>query len=72
MRKWSGDHIVDPEPVPGILFVNRSLTPGGARAGAPVHPHAKQVTPNIIDLAPTILNHLEVPVPETMEGKSLL
>jgi bisphosphoglycerate-independent phosphoglycerate mutase (AlkP superfamily) len=28
--------------------------------------------PNIIDLAPTILNHLEVPVPQTMEGISLL
>jgi len=67
MRKWSGDHIVDPEAVPGILFVNRSLTTGAARAGTPVHPHA-----NIIDLAPTILNHLEVPVPEIMEGKSLL
>ncbi len=72
MRKWSGDHIVDPEAVPGILFVNRNLTTGAARAGTPVHPHANQVTPNIIDLAPTILNHLEVPVPETMEGKSLL
>ncbi len=23
MRRWSGDHIVDPESVPGILFMNR-------------------------------------------------
>ena len=24
MRRWSGDHIVDPESVPGILFMNRA------------------------------------------------
>jgi predicted AlkP superfamily phosphohydrolase/phosphomutase len=60
-RRWSGDHIVDPESVPGILFMNRvpsqSKDPGQAR---------------IIDLAPTILNHLGVAVPEAMEGLSLL
>jgi bisphosphoglycerate-independent phosphoglycerate mutase (AlkP superfamily) len=52
---------VDPESVPGILFMNRvpsqSKDPGQAR---------------IIDLAPTILNHLGVAVPEAMEGLSLL
>jgi predicted AlkP superfamily phosphohydrolase/phosphomutase len=57
MRRWSGDHIVDPESVPGILFMNR----------AALHNHAR-----IIDLAPTILNYLGVEVPGTMEGKSLL
>ena len=61
MRRWSGDHIVDPESVPGILFMNRvpsqSKDPGQAR---------------IIDLAPTILNYLGVAVPEAMEGLSLL
>ena len=79
MRKWSGDHIIDPDAVPGILFMNRELAPGIARAGtaAPpksdqVTPQSDQLTPNIIDLAPTILNHLGVPVPQTMEGKSLL
>ena len=56
-RRWSGDHIVDPEAVPGILFMNRA-------AG---HNHAR-----IIDLAPTILNHLGVAVPDSMEGSSLL
>jgi predicted AlkP superfamily phosphohydrolase/phosphomutase len=71
LRKWSGDHIVDPEAVPGILFSNRELAPGIARAGTPVPPQSNLVTPNIIDLAPTILNHLGVPVPEIMEGKSL-
>jgi predicted AlkP superfamily phosphohydrolase/phosphomutase len=72
MRRWSGDHIVDPEAVPGILFVNRSLSSGTARAGTPVPPNSKDILPNIIDLAPTILNHLGVPVPQTMEGNSLL
>ncbi len=56
-RRWSGDHIVDPDAVPGILFANRKLE----------HNHA-----SIIDLAPTILNHLGVPVPQSMEGTSLL
>jgi predicted AlkP superfamily phosphohydrolase/phosphomutase len=56
-RRWSGDHIVDPDAVPGILFANRHLKHDGA---------------NIIDLAPTILNYLEVPVPPIMEGASLL
>lgn len=57
LRRWSGDHIVDPESVPGILFMNR----------APLHNHAR-----IIDLAPTILNHLGVGVPGSMEGTVLL
>jgi predicted AlkP superfamily phosphohydrolase/phosphomutase len=56
-RRWSGDHIVDPEAVPGILFMNRAAR----------HNHAR-----IIDLAPTILNHLGVAVPDSMEGSSLL
>jgi predicted AlkP superfamily phosphohydrolase/phosphomutase len=56
-RRWSGDHIVDPDAVPGILFANRNFKHSGA---------------NIIDLAPTILNYLEVPVPPIMEGASLL
>jgi predicted AlkP superfamily phosphohydrolase/phosphomutase len=57
MRRWSGDHIVDPESVPGILFMNRAPHPNPAC---------------LIDLAPTILNYLGVPVPESMEGASLL
>ncbi len=62
MRRWSGDHIVDPEAVPGILFMNHAMRqiPGS------IEP------PRIIDLAPTILNYLGVAVPESMEGRSLL
>jgi predicted AlkP superfamily phosphohydrolase/phosphomutase len=56
-RRWSGDHIIDPEQVPGILFMNRSC---------------KRDRASILDLAPTILNHLGVSVPEAMEGISLI
>lgn len=62
MRRWSGDHIVDPETVPGILFMNRAMRPSPDSINSP----------RIIDLAPTILNHLGVAVPEAMEGSSLL
>ena len=70
LRRWSGDHIVDPEAMPGILFMNQNLHPlveNITRVG-----HSSGRLPNIIDLAPTILNYLEVPVPQGMEGKSLL
>ena len=56
-RRWSGDHIIDPDAVPGILFVNRPVT----------HNHA-----SITDMAPTILKSLNVPIPQSVEGKSLL
>lgn len=56
-RRWSGDHIIDPEAVPGILFMNRTV----------VHNHVA-----IVDLAPTILRHLGAAGEEAMEGKSLL
>ena len=56
-RRWSGDHIIDPEAAPGILLLNRQAT----------HNHA-----DIRDLAPTILNLLGVAQHETMEGQSLL
>ena len=57
IKKWSGDHIIDPEHVPGMLFMNRRFTDEGAR---------------LLDLAPTILAALGVPKGAAMEGKSLL
>jgi len=57
LRRWSGDHIIDPQAVPGILLMNRAA----ARAGA-----------DIRDLAPTILAHFGVAPHPAMEGKSLL
>jgi predicted AlkP superfamily phosphohydrolase/phosphomutase len=56
-RRWSGDHIIDPDAVPGILFMNRPAA----------NNHA-----NILDLAPTILKYLGVSATDGLEGKSLL
>jgi len=56
-RRWSGDHIVDPECIPGVLFMSQASGHKDAR---------------ITDLAPTILNYLGVSAPESMEGRSLL
>jgi predicted AlkP superfamily phosphohydrolase/phosphomutase len=56
-KKWSGDHIVDPTLVPGVLFMNRPFQ----GQDAALH-----------DLAPTILDALGVPKGPAMEGNSLL
>jgi predicted AlkP superfamily phosphohydrolase/phosphomutase len=56
IRRWSGDHIVDPELVPGVLLMNRPFRTSGAR---------------LIDLAPTILAALGVPRGTAMEGEAL-
>jgi predicted AlkP superfamily phosphohydrolase/phosphomutase len=55
-KKWSGDHIIDPELVPGVLFMNR--------------PH-RQADAALVDLAPTILDALRLPRSQAMEGRSL-
>ena len=55
-RQWSGDHCVDPECVPGVLFSNLKLE-GGA---------------GITDIAPTVLSLFGIAVPQYMEGRSLL
>jgi predicted AlkP superfamily phosphohydrolase/phosphomutase len=57
VKKWAGDHIIDPALVPGVLFMNRPFRGEGAR---------------LIDLAPTILAALGVPKGPAMEGDSLL
>ncbi|MFO0953017.1 MAG: alkaline phosphatase family protein [Isosphaeraceae bacterium] len=55
-KKWSGDHIVDPALVPGVLFMNRGFQGEGAR---------------LVDLAPTILDALGVAANSAMEGRTL-
>jgi predicted AlkP superfamily phosphohydrolase/phosphomutase len=57
LKAWSGDHDVDPELVPGVLFSNRKLNANDA---------------HIRDLAPTILDLFAVPRPSYLEGKVLL
>ncbi|MCI0413629.1 alkaline phosphatase family protein [bacterium] len=55
-KRWSGDHIIDPELVPGVLFMNRPFSANS----------------DIKDLAPTILQALGLAKPPSMEGESLL
>jgi predicted AlkP superfamily phosphohydrolase/phosphomutase len=55
-KKWGGDHMIDPDLAPGVLFMNQTFN---HKAG-------------LVDLAPTILKALGVPQGPAMEGNSLL
>lgn len=57
MKAWSGDHHVDPELVPGVLFTNKKLT---------------KDAPHITDLAPTVLALFGVKAPAYMEGEVIV
>jgi predicted AlkP superfamily phosphohydrolase/phosphomutase len=57
VKRWSGDHIIDPALVPGVLFMNRPF---------------RSDRPHLVDLAPTILAALGLPKGPAMEGESLL
>ncbi|MFB3903427.1 MAG: alkaline phosphatase family protein [Acidobacteriota bacterium] len=54
--QWSGDHLVDPELVPGILFANRPV---------------RAADPSLLDLAPTILKEFGVEKDARMKGRPL-
>ncbi len=55
-KAWSGDHCsLDPSFVPGLLLSNRRL----------------RSDPDMLDLAPTILDLLGLPPSEELEGRSL-
>ena len=56
-ESWPGDHIFDPCLVPGIFFANDQTAADRA---------------NAVDIAPTVLSALSVPVPPEMEGRNLL
>lgn len=53
---WSADHCIDPCEVPGVLFCNRPI---------------QAQSPNLIDLAPTILAEFGLSKPATMTGKNV-
>lgn len=56
-KAWSGDHCsLDPSFVPGIFFCNRAAGP----------------RPRMLDMAPTLLSLLGVPVPAAMEGHPVI
>ncbi len=55
-KKWSGDHLIDPALVPGVLFVNQKI---------------ELKEPSIIDIAPSILGLFNIHKPKEMPGRSL-
>jgi predicted AlkP superfamily phosphohydrolase/phosphomutase len=56
-RKWSGDHCATATEISGgVFFSNRKVA----------------ADPHIMDLAPTVLKLLEVPLPQDLDGKPLL
>lgn len=57
LKAWSGDHHIDPELIPGILFTNKKLT---------------KSSPHITDLAPTVLALFGVKAPGYMEGEVII
>ncbi|MBL8851000.1 MAG: alkaline phosphatase family protein [Planctomycetaceae bacterium] len=56
-RAWAGDHIVDPELVPGVLLMSQPYRGESAR---------------LLDMAPTVLKALGLPPQPAFEGQALL
>jgi predicted AlkP superfamily phosphohydrolase/phosphomutase len=56
VRPWSGDHCMDPDIVPGVLFANIKLG---------------EENPRLMDIGPTVLDLLGVVVPRHMMGRSM-
>jgi predicted AlkP superfamily phosphohydrolase/phosphomutase len=56
-RKWSGDHLIDPILVPGVIFINKKIK----------SPH-----PSMIDVAPTLLSAFGLEKDKKMDGNSLI
>jgi len=58
LKAWSGDHCsVDPELVKGILFVNRKIT-------------RQEI--DIVDVMPTVLQQMGIPLPSDLDGRPFL
>jgi len=56
LSRWSGNHLMDPEVVPGVLLTSRKL------------PRTGYALP---DVTATLLAHYGVPLPQGMEGKDV-
>ncbi len=56
-RKWSGDHLIDPVLVPGVIFINKKIN---------------SKTPSMVDIAPTLLHLFNDGKKEKMDGNSLI
>lgn len=57
IKAWSGDHCIDPEIVPGVLFCNHKIN--------------KQKS-SIVDIAPTVLKLFGIKPPSHMDGSPLI
>jgi predicted AlkP superfamily phosphohydrolase/phosphomutase len=57
IKKWSGDHCIDPRLVPGVFFCNR---------------HTATEDPALIDIAPTALRLFGIEPPAYMDGRPLM
>jgi predicted AlkP superfamily phosphohydrolase/phosphomutase len=55
-KRWSGDHSIDPQLVPGIFFSNWKL---------------KEESPALIDIGPTVLDMFGVQKPSFQDGRVL-
>jgi predicted AlkP superfamily phosphohydrolase/phosphomutase len=56
-KSWSGDHCMDPNIVPGILYTNLKV---------------KEDNPRLMDIGPSVLDLFGVDIPPFMVGKSIL
>ncbi len=56
-RSWSGDHCVDPDVVPGILFCDRALS---------------EANPRLVDIPATVLKLFGQEIPGYMQGHMIL
>ena len=56
-KKWSGDHCMAADQVPGVLLSNRRVSATAA---------------GLQDIAPTVLSEFGIPAPHEMVGKSIL
>lgn len=56
MKKWSGDHCVAYDLVPGVILSNKKIT---------------KPDPALVDVAPSVLKAMGVPIPSDMVGKPI-
>jgi predicted AlkP superfamily phosphohydrolase/phosphomutase len=56
-KSWSGDHCMDPQLVPGVLFCNKKIS---------------RDAPHILDIGPTVVDLFGIKVPEYMQGRPLI
>lgn len=56
IKKWSGDHIIDPVLVPGVIFTNKKIAFADAA---------------IVDIFPTLLHLFNIDKPDETAGKAL-